>query len=36
MITGKMTGANVEAMLADGGNFTKVGLAVFAERLARK
>ena len=31
MITSKMTRADVEAVLADGGNFTKVGLAVFAE-----
>ena len=31
MITSKMTKADVEAVLADGGNFTKVGLAVFAE-----
>ena len=31
MITKKMTRADVEAVLADGGNFTKVGLAVFAE-----
>ena len=31
MITSKMTRADVEAVLDDGGNFTKVGLAVFAE-----
>ena len=31
MITSKMTRADVEAVLADGGDFTKVGLAVFAE-----
>ena len=31
MITSKMARADVEAVLADGGNFTKVGLAVFAE-----
>lgn len=31
MITRKMTRADVEAVLDDGGNFTKVGLAVFAE-----
>ena len=31
MITEKMTRADVEAVLEDGGNFTKVGLAVFAE-----
>ncbi len=36
MITSKMTRADVEAVLADGGNFTKVGLAVLAERLTRK
>lgn len=31
MITKKITRAEVEAVLADGGNFTKVGLPVFAE-----
>jgi len=31
MITRKIKKADVEAILADGGNFTKVGLAVFAE-----
>jgi len=31
MITSKMTRADVEAVLDDGGNFTKVGLAVFTE-----
>ena len=31
MITSKMTRAEVEAILNDGGNFTKVGLSVFAE-----